>query len=311
MIRDNSFVRLSEVNKEWLDDLLELEYECLSLAYSPKTWLVEKPELDYVRARWESKEASNYYLLFVNGFLRGYVYIDPGESIVYSYLCPSTKPFLEDNVLLLLGFLRDQCLRLKAVKTVIWLGLEHSRMHKAIVDVVGSPYYYTWYYRMYYQAKGNENNFSLDKTACNSCQTVFGGLELSREFLEIIHDAFGEELEWLNREELDKWFKETHGEIILVYLEGEPVGAGYFHYNVSLAAEKSLVGYIPLLGVKRNSWGKGVGRTLVYSIVEYLMKRGVEYIVVDCLDELVEYYHRLGFKNAGRIVSLNITSTLM
>jgi len=305
------FTRLDELEEDKLELLLELECECLSLAYSPKTWLVEKPSLNYIRARWESEEASNYYLLSANGFFRGYVYIDPGGGVVYSYLCPHTRLSLRDNVLFLLGFLRDKCVELRAAKTIIWLGLEHSIMHKTVVDAIGSPHYYTWYYRMYYRISSHGGTRKLNDTLHYNYRIVFGGIELASPFLEIIHDAFGEELEWLNHRELEKWFKETRGKIILAYLDGEPVGAGYFHYNTSLGSGQSLVGYIPLLGVKKKYWGKGAGKTLVYSIIEYLAGRGVEYAVIDCLDELVEYYRKLGFKNAGRIISINITPTLI
>ncbi len=309
MLAGYSSIRLNELDKEDLEAFLELEHECLKLAYSPKPWLTENPGYSWVKAKWESEEASNYYLLYSNGSLRGYVYMDPGDGTVYSYICPHIRPSLRDNTFLLLRFLREQCIWFQAVKTIIWLGLEHSRLHRAVTDLVGSPYYYTWYYRMYYKIREHRLNYS-GKNKYSNYRIVFGGLELAGEFLEIIHDAFGEELEWFNRKELEKWFKETHGEIILVYLGGEPVGAGYFHYNTSLTGE-NLVGYIPLLGVKRCSQGRGIGKTLVYSIIERLMEREVEYIVVDCLEELVEYYSRLGFGSAGRIISLNITPTLI
>ncbi len=304
-------IRLEELGEEELESFLKLECECLSLAYSPKPWLVERPRYSWVKTKWESEEASNYYLLRGGNLLYGYVYVDPGENLVYSYICPSAKFSLKDNVLLLLRFLRDQCLRLRAVKTVIWLGLEYSGIHKVVLETVGSPYYYTWYYRMYYKTSDVENHVPIEKAINNNgYQVIFGRLELAEEFLEVVHNSFGSELEWFNRVELEKWFKETRGEIIIVYLEGEPVGAGYFHYNTSLTGE-NLVGYIPLLGVKRDYQGKGIGRTIVYSIIEHLMGRGVDYVVVDCLEELVEYYRRLGFKNAGRIISLNTTSTLL
>ncbi len=302
-------IRLNELGEEDLEAFLELERGCLRLAYSPKPWLTENPGYGWVKAKWESEEASNYYLLYGNGFLRGYVYLDPGDGIVYSYICPRLTPILRDNMFLLLRFLREQCLRFRAVKTIIWLGLEHSQLHRAVVDIVGSPHYYTWYYRMYYKIRDHRLNYS-GKNKYSNYRIVFGGLELAREFLEIIHDAFGEELEWLDQRELEKWFKETGGEIIIIYLEGKPVGAGYFHYNTSLTGE-NLVGYIPLLGVRRGSQGRGAGKTLVYSIIERLLEREVEYIVVDCLEELVEYYSRLGFRSAGRIISLNITPTLI
>lgn len=297
----NYFVKLNELDKVMLSSLLKVEYDCLMMAYSLKPWLAVRPGIEWFTAKLSNSDAVNYHILLIDEVPRGYVYIELEDIYLNVHICPSNHPLRDHIIDVLLSYVRDQALVHRASIITLWLGYEYSLLHKMIMERISTPYYYSWYYRLYIA----RNNL-LVIPPLKEYEIVYGGLELVDDFLETIHDAFGKELQWLDKREVRRWFNETNGIIAILYDRNESIAAGYFYSGLSLNGSEN-IGYIPLLGVKRKYWRKGYGRRLLYSILYYLLKQGISYTVLDCLEDLTEYYKRQGFKVAGRIVSINFS----
>jgi len=56
------------------------------------------------------------------------------------------------------------------------------------------------------------------------------------------------------------------------------------------------VGHIEDVVVAKEFQGKGVGQKIVKLLLEYAQKRGCYKTILDCSDELIPFYERIGFK---------------
>ena len=56
------------------------------------------------------------------------------------------------------------------------------------------------------------------------------------------------------------------------------------------------VGHIEDVVVAKEFQGKGIGQKIVKSLLEYAQKHGCYKTILDCSDELVPFYEKIGFK---------------
>jgi len=56
------------------------------------------------------------------------------------------------------------------------------------------------------------------------------------------------------------------------------------------------VGHIEDVAVGKEFQGKGIGRKLVKALIEHSKKQGCYKTILDCTDDLIPFYEKLGFK---------------
>jgi glucosamine-phosphate N-acetyltransferase len=56
------------------------------------------------------------------------------------------------------------------------------------------------------------------------------------------------------------------------------------------------VGHIEDVVVAKKFQGKGIGQKIVKSLLEYAQKQGCYKTILDCTDEVIPFYERIGFK---------------
>lgn len=56
------------------------------------------------------------------------------------------------------------------------------------------------------------------------------------------------------------------------------------------------VGHIEDVVIAKEFQGKGIGQKIVKAVLEYAQKKGCYKTILDCTDELIPFYERIGFK---------------
>lgn len=90
--------------------------------------------------------------------------------------------------------------------------------------------------------------------------------------------------------------KRKYAEVIFAEIDKKPVGQALFFHNFSTFLGKPGI-YLEDLYVKPEFRGKGIGKALLYKVIEIAKKRNcgrVEWVVLDWNKPAIEFYKKLG-----------------
>ena len=84
--------------------------------------------------------------------------------------------------------------------------------------------------------------------------------------------------------------------IYVAVLDSKVVGAATILIEQKFIRNGGKVGHIEDVVVSKKHQGKGIGLVLVKELVQYAKKKGCYKTILDCSDELIPFYEKIGFK---------------
>ena len=115
------------------------------------------------------------------------------------------------------------------------------------------------------------------------------------ETLDFLRNA--SELDRNKAKEILKEIKQNPNHIIHVATDGEKiVGATTLLIEKKFIHDGGLVGHIEDVVVRKDYEGKGVGIKLVTSMLERAKEKNCYKTILDCKDDVKQFYERIGFK---------------
>lgn len=122
--------------------------------------------------------------------------------------------------------------------------------------------------------------------------------DLSRGFLESLDTLRkASNLSPKKASDILKKIKSNPDHIIYVAeLDSRIVGATTLFVEQKFIHDGGLVGHIEDVVVRKEYQDKGIGQKLVKALLEYAKKKGCYKTILDCTDDLVPFYEKIGFK---------------
>ena len=122
--------------------------------------------------------------------------------------------------------------------------------------------------------------------------------DLERGFLEtldFLRNATS--LDKTKAKEILKKIKQNSNHIIHVAIDGKKiVGTTTLFIEQKFIHDGGLVGHIEDVVVRKDYEGKGIGIKLVTSLLEYAKEKNCYKTILDCKDDVKQFYERIGFK---------------
>ena len=116
------------------------------------------------------------------------------------------------------------------------------------------------------------------------------------ETLDFLRNA--SELDRNKAKEILKEIKQNPNHIIHVAADGEKiVGSTTLLIEKKFIHDGGLVGHIEDVVVRKDYEGKGVGIKLVTSMLERAKEKNCYKTILDCKDDVKQFYERIGFKH--------------
>ncbi|HSD04759.1 MAG TPA: GNAT family N-acetyltransferase, partial [Nitrosopumilaceae archaeon] len=84
--------------------------------------------------------------------------------------------------------------------------------------------------------------------------------------------------------------------IYVAVLDSKVIGATTLLIEQKFIHKGGLVGHIEDVVVRKEYQGKGIGQKLVKALSDYAEKKGCYKTILDCTDDLVPFYEKIGFK---------------
>jgi glucosamine-phosphate N-acetyltransferase len=100
---------------------------------------------------------------------------------------------------------------------------------------------------------------------------------------------------------LDKNYK-----IYVAELDSKIVGAATIFIEQKFIHEGGKVGHIEDVVVRKKYQGKGIGQEVVKELVNYAKKKGCYKTILDCSDELIPFYEKIGFKRHSNSMRIDL-----
>ena len=95
-----------------------------------------------------------------------------------------------------------------------------------------------------------------------------------------------------------KKIKSRSDHIIYVAVQDSKViGSATIFIEPKFIHDGSSVGHIEDVVVRKDQQGEGIGQKLIEALLEYAEKKGCYKTVLDCKDEVMPFYKKLGFKH--------------
>ena len=115
------------------------------------------------------------------------------------------------------------------------------------------------------------------------------------ETLDFLRNASG--LDKNKAKEILKKIKQNPNHIIHVAIDGKKiVGTTTFFIEQKLIHDGGYVGHIEDVVVRKDYEGKGIGIKLVTSMLEHAKEKNCYKTILDCKDDVKQFYERIGFK---------------
>ena len=115
------------------------------------------------------------------------------------------------------------------------------------------------------------------------------------ETLDFLRNASG--LDKNKAEGILKKIKQNSNHIIHVAIDGKKiVGTTTLFIEQKFIHDGGLVGHIEDVVVRKDYEGKGIGIKLVASLLEYAKEKNCYKTILDCKDDVKQFYERIGFK---------------
>jgi len=94
----------------------------------------------------------------------------------------------------------------------------------------------------------------------------------------------------------DKISKNPDYIIYVAIDDGNVIGATTLLIEQKFIHEGGKVGHIEDVVVRNGYQGKGVGKKIVTALLKYAEKKGCYKTILDCTDDLIPFYEKIGFK---------------
>jgi len=85
--------------------------------------------------------------------------------------------------------------------------------------------------------------------------------------------------------------------IAVAVLEGKVVGATTLLIETKFIHDGGKVGHIEDVVVEKNHQREGIGEKIITYLLEYAKKQGCYKTILDCTDEVMPFYKKIGFKH--------------
>lgn len=93
----------------------------------------------------------------------------------------------------------------------------------------------------------------------------------------------------------DKIAKNSQHVIYVAVKDSKVIGSASILIEQKFIHEGGKVGHIEDVAVKKEFQGKGVGKQIVAALLKYAQKQGCYKTILDCTDELIPFYEKIGF----------------
>jgi glucosamine-phosphate N-acetyltransferase len=94
----------------------------------------------------------------------------------------------------------------------------------------------------------------------------------------------------------DKITKNPHQVIYVAVENSRIIGSASILIEQKFIHEGGKVGHIEDVVVRKEFQGKGIGNQIVAVLLKYAQKEGCYKTILDCTDELIPFYKKMGFK---------------
>ncbi|MFZ1077115.1 MAG: GNAT family N-acetyltransferase [Nitrosotalea sp.] len=94
----------------------------------------------------------------------------------------------------------------------------------------------------------------------------------------------------------DKISENPNETIYVAVMDSKIIGAASIIIEQKFIHNGGKVGHIEDVVVAKEFQGRGVGQKIVHSLLEYAQKQGCYKTILDCTDDLIPFYKKLGFK---------------
>jgi glucosamine-phosphate N-acetyltransferase len=84
--------------------------------------------------------------------------------------------------------------------------------------------------------------------------------------------------------------------IYVAVLDSKVVGTTTLFIEQKFIHDGGKVGHIEDVAVRKEYQGKGIGQKVVKALLEYAKKEGCYKTILDCTDDLISFYEKMGFK---------------
>ena len=84
--------------------------------------------------------------------------------------------------------------------------------------------------------------------------------------------------------------------IYVAILDSKVVGTATIFIEQKFIHDGGKVGHIEDVSVRKNYNDKGIGQEIVKALLEYSKKKGCYKTILDCTDDLIPFYEKMGFK---------------
>jgi len=123
--------------------------------------------------------------------------------------------------------------------------------------------------------------------------------DLERGFLETLDFLRNaSELDKNKAKEILKKIKQNVDHVIYVAVDdGKIVGSTTLFIEQKFIHDGGLVGHIEDVVVRKDYEGKGIGIKLVMSMLERAKEKNCYKTILDCKDDIKQFYERIGFKH--------------
>ena len=103
----------------------------------------------------------------------------------------------------------------------------------------------------------------------------------------------------LNPKKAKETFKKIKSDknykIYVAILDSKIIGAATIFIEQKFIHDGGKVGHIKDVSVRKNYHDKGVGQKIVRELLEYSKKQGCYKTILDCTDDLIPFYEKIGF----------------
>lgn len=104
----------------------------------------------------------------------------------------------------------------------------------------------------------------------------------------------------MNPKKVKEIFKKIRSDknykIYVAVLDSKVVGTTTLFIEQKFIHDGGKVGHIEDVAVRKEYQGKGIGQKVVKTLLEYAKKEGCYKTILDCNEDLISFYEKIGFK---------------
>ncbi len=126
----------------------------------------------------------------------------------------------------------------------------------------------------------------------------FDGVSIDQNIHKAVGPVHGHDWRWRKKRHIDADIAANAGGIFVAVAGDRPVG-----YITTVLDREAGIGRIPNLAVHPDAQGRGIGRRLIATALEYMKQEGMEIAKIETLAQNEigsRFYPRLGFREVAR-----------